>query len=68
MRRRTLVMGAGIAAGLVAGLAAGLVAAYGASGGDRPSQDAGSGIHSTQDPRDVATYWTEERRRNATGG
>jgi hypothetical protein len=63
-----LIIGAGIAAGLAAGLVAGLVAAYGASAGGRPSQDAGSGIHSTQDPRDVATYWTEERKRNATGG
>jgi phosphodiesterase/alkaline phosphatase D-like protein len=64
MRRRTLVIGAGIAAGLVAGL----VAAYGSSAAGRSSEDAGSGVHSTQNPRDVATYWTEERRRNATGG
>ena len=64
MRRRTLVMGGAVAAGLVAGL----VAAYGASASGRSSRDAGGGVHSSQNPHDVATYWTEERKRNATGG
>jgi hypothetical protein len=64
MRRRTLVIGAVIAAGL----AAGVVAAYGASRAGRQADDAGSGVHSTRNPHDVATYWTEERKRNATGG
>jgi hypothetical protein len=61
-------MGGVVAAGVVAGL----VAAYGASAADpspgNSSGDAGGGVHSTQNPRDVATYWTEERKRNATGG
>ena len=67
MKRRTLVIvaAAGVAA---AGLAASLVAAFGADAADRSPEDAATGVHSTQNPHDVETYWTEERRRNATGG
>ncbi len=67
MKRSTLVIG-GIGGVVALGLAAGLAAAaVGANAGDRP-EDAGTGVHSTQAPGDVAAYWTEERRRNATGG
>lgn len=67
MKRRTLVIVA--AAGVAtAGLAAGLIAVFGASAADRSPEDASTGIHSTQNPHDVETYWTEERRRNAIGG
>jgi len=66
MKRRTLIVVVGGALG--ACLVAGLVAAFGASAAGRSPEDAGSGVRSTQHPRDVATYWTEERRRNATGG
>jgi hypothetical protein len=67
MKRKTIVIAAGGA--LAAGLAAGaVVAALGANAADRSPQDAGTGVHSTQKPHDVATYWTDERKRNATGG
>jgi hypothetical protein len=66
MQRGTLVIVAGGA--IAAGLVAGLVAAFGASADGRSPEDAATGVHSTQDPHDVATYWTEERKRNATGG
>jgi ABC-type phosphate/phosphonate transport system substrate-binding protein len=65
MKRRTLVVAAsGLAA---AGVAAILVAAFSANAADRSPESVPTGIQSTQNPRDVATYWTEERQRNATG-
>lgn len=66
MKRRTLVIVAGGA--VVVGVVAGLVAVFGANPAGRSPEDASTGVHSTQSPHDVATYWTEERRRNATGG
>ncbi|MFB9837196.1 hypothetical protein [Actinoallomurus acaciae] len=64
MRRRTLIF---VVGGVVAvGLAAGLAAAFGSSADKRP-EDAVS-THSTQNPHDVATYWTDERMRNAKPG
>lgn len=66
MKRKTLVIVAGGA--IAAGLVAGAVAAFGATAADRSPEDVGTGVHSTQNPHDVATYWTEERKRNATGG
>ncbi|MDN3353704.1 hypothetical protein [Actinomadura sp. DC4] len=66
MKRRTLVV---VAAGaVVAALAAGLAVAFGANAGGRSPEDSGGGVHSTRSPGDVASYWTGERRRNATGG
>jgi hypothetical protein len=65
MKRRTLVVLA-ITAGL--GLVAGLVAGMAANGDRRSPDDAGTGVHSTQNPHDVETYWTEERKNRATGG
>lgn len=66
MKRRTLVIVA--VAGVAAGLAAGLVAAFGANAADRSPEDATTSVHSSQNPHDVETYWTEKRRRNAIGG
>jgi phosphodiesterase/alkaline phosphatase D-like protein len=65
MKRRTLVALAATA-GLTAVLVAAVAAA--ANGSRRSPDDAATGIHSTQSPRDVATYWTDERRNRATGG
>jgi hypothetical protein len=61
MRRRTFFI---VAATVAAGLVAALTAVYAAT--DRSPEDAVS-VHSTQNPSDVATYWTEERRRKAKG-
>jgi hypothetical protein len=61
MRRRTLFI---IAGSVVAGLVAALTAVYAAA--DRSPDDAVS-VHSTQNPSDVATYWTQERLRKAKG-
>ena len=63
MQRRTLVI---VAGGAV--VVAGLVAVFGADPAGRSPEDAATGVHSTRSSHDVATYWTEERRRNATGG
>jgi hypothetical protein len=62
MKRRTLVAVAGVVA--AAGLAAGAAVA---SAGQRDPEESVS-VRSTQNPHDVATYWTDERMRNAVGG
>jgi hypothetical protein len=62
MKRRTLVAVAGVVA--AAGLAAGAAIA---SAGQRDPEESVS-VRSTQNPHDVATYWTDERMRNAVGG
>ncbi|GAA4636671.1 hypothetical protein GCM10023196_087350 [Actinoallomurus vinaceus] len=66
MKRRTLVVvaSAAVAAGLAAALATGLAA----NAAQRSPGDAGTGVRSTQNPDDVARYWTEERKERATGG
>jgi Zn-dependent M28 family amino/carboxypeptidase len=64
VKRRTLVAVAGGAA--VVGLAAGVTAIFGKSADERPENVVST--HSTQDPHDVATYWTDERMRNAKPG
>jgi hypothetical protein len=64
MKRTTLIVIAG--AVVAAGVAAGAVA-LAQSGGD-PSDATSTGVRSTQNPHDVATYWTDERMRNAKGG
>jgi phosphodiesterase/alkaline phosphatase D-like protein len=63
MKRRTLV-----ALVATAGVVAGLAAAVAANADRRSPDEAGTGVHSTQSPHDVETYWTEERRNRATGG
>ena len=69
MKRKTLVIvAAGAAAAAAAGLATGVAIAFGANATDRAPEDAGTGVHSTQHPHDVATYWTDERKNNARGG
>jgi hypothetical protein len=65
MRRRTLVVLA-VTVGL--GLAAAVVAGVAANGDRRSPDDVGTGVRSTQNPHDVETYWTEERKNRATGG
>jgi hypothetical protein len=62
MKRRTLVIVAG------GTIAVGLVAVLAANAAGRSLEDAATGVHSAQNPHEVATYWTEERRRNASGG
>lgn len=64
MRRRTLVFVAGGVAAV--GLAAGLAAAFGSSADKRPEGVVST--YSTENPHDVATYWTDERMRNAKPG
>ncbi|GAA4497252.1 hypothetical protein GCM10023191_040440 [Actinoallomurus oryzae] len=64
MKRRALVAVAGGVA--VVGLAAGLAVVFGGSADERPEDVVST--YSTQDPHDVATYWTDERMRNAKPG
>ena len=66
MKRRTLVIVVS-GAGAVAAVAV-LFVALGANAAERPPSDATVGVHSTQNPQDVARYWTRERMRDAKGG
>ncbi|WP_285575142.1 hypothetical protein [Actinoallomurus iriomotensis] len=64
MKRRTLVA---VVGGVVAvGLGVGIAVAYGVHTGTRSENTVS--VQSTQDPHDVATYWTDERMRNAKPG
>ncbi|GLY80387.1 hypothetical protein [Actinoallomurus iriomotensis] len=64
MKRRTRVVVVGGV--VVVGLGAGIGVAYGVHAGKQPEDTVT--VRSTQDPHDVATYWTDERMRNAKPG
>ncbi|MFL6122665.1 hypothetical protein [Actinophytocola sp.] len=64
-RSLRLVLTVAAAVGVVAGV---VLASRASSPADTRDPAAPVGVTNTQDPKVVESYWTDERRRNATGG